>query len=205
MGVEFIASNQDVDVNFSWELDDLWKEVGAQNPEQNNKLPEIEDNNYKIESKNRKRKQEKWEIWNSEKQVFEERWITFKFNPEWDIREYVLWVPDNLKWQQIFKKSALTRLNLWDKIPPNNDEFTKIVSREQWKDMNEKYKNFRKNNLEGKCAWRWFSVYTFHRVNYVSSMWLGDKHTMSCNKDSWFLYSLSSDDELFCSVRLLKK
>lgn len=75
----------------------------------------LEDHNLKVNSDWREVKEfvgyVKWE----------ETKIKCKVSPEWDIREYVSWVPQELIWEQLFTYSAICRLGLEKRLPTYDD------------------------------------------------------------------------------------
>lgn len=76
---------------------------------------QLENNNLRVNSDWRKVKKFTWYI------KWKENKITCKVSPEWDIREYISWVPQELIWEQLFTYDAICRLGLEKRLPIYDD------------------------------------------------------------------------------------
>ena len=75
----------------------------------------LEDQNLKVNSDWREVKEFSWYV------KWEKTEIKAKVNTEWDIREYVSWVPKELIWEQLFTYNAICRLGLEKRLPTFDD------------------------------------------------------------------------------------
>ena len=72
-------------------------------------IPELEDENFKVDSTKRTKIEE------------DENGVRVKINPEWDIREYIWGVQKNLIWEQLFTYDSALRetRKVGKKLPPS--------------------------------------------------------------------------------------
>ena len=95
----------------------------------------LEDHNLKVNSDWREVKEFTWYV------KWEETQIKCKVSPEWDIREYVSWVPQELIWEQLFTYSAICRLWLEKRLPTYDDikVLDSSVLAGYWSPLNKKF------------------------------------------------------------------
>lgn len=83
----------------------------------------LEEHSHKVDSTWRETKIIKWPLGEWEN-IFKA-----KISPEWDIYEYISWVPDDIIWEQLFSWKAIERLWLQDRLP--DEEHIQEISK--WK------------------------------------------------------------------------
>lgn len=184
---------KDVRIMIMWDKESKEKEK---------KIPQFEDKNHRETSNETwKIKEEKANIWNGEK--YETKKIKVKISPEWDIKEYVSWVPSNLIGQQLFSKKALTRLWLLNRLPANTWVIQGMIDAQPWKDATEKYANFYEKNIKNRLAGYWNpNAKEFSSVDEWVDCWLADGNYAIFDENTWNCYNTNND--YFFSVCLLK-
>jgi len=122
-------------------------------------MTELETTNFKVDSTWRKVKEFTWYVkWKKTK-------IKCKVNKEWDIREYVSWVPEELIWEQLFTYNALCRLWVEKRLP----------TFEQIKEMK-----------EPSLAGYWIpNSKKFSSIGERSNMWLAGGNNAHFNQNKW--------------------
>ncbi|EKD24524.1 MAG: hypothetical protein ACD_80C00214G0003 [uncultured bacterium (gcode 4)] len=167
-------------------------------------ISELEEQNHREKSdKTRKIKKESAKIWDWKKYTIEK--IEVKTNPEWDIKEYVSWVPNHLIWEQLFSKKALRRLKWSFGRLPTKRMIQKIINTQPWETIDEKYVNFRKKYIEHRLAGSLETIEeNFHDINWLMHCWLdGYGDCANFGQDTW------ADDhtyvDSFYSVCFLKE
>ena len=127
-------------------------------------MKKLEDQNLKVTSDWREIKEfigyVKWE----------ETKIKCKVSPEWDIREYVSWVPQELIWEQLFTYSAICRLWLEKRLPTFDD--IKVLD-------------------SSFLAGYWTPNYEkFYGIGGRSSVWLAGGYNADFIHDEWFRHDI---------------
>lgn len=177
------------------------------------RIPEFEKRNHREKSGNTwKIKEEKkvvlwnwrWSIFGIERKQIEQM-IKIKTNPEGDIKEYVSWVPAHLIGEQFFKKEAIKRLWLYNRLPANKAMIGKIIKAQPWKRDKDKYAYFYKKYLENKLSGVWSSKdESFHNIDRIVNFLLADDSIEFFCEDVF--YGLGdADSDWFFSVRLIKQ
>ena len=174
--------------------------------EKDDKVPEFEEKNYRIESKDWKIIKEKADITIGD--GFETKIIEVKVNPDWDIKEYVSWVPEALIGEQVFSKIAMTNLALdgvllWSKVPENEFAIQEMIDAQPWEDDTQKYDIFFNGYINNRrVGYRDPRYGRFNNVDLWIDLWLADGSHAFFSKYGW--NCRRTDDDYFCSIRLLK-
>ena len=119
-------------------------------------MNKLEATNYRVNSDWRKIKSFDWYVdWEKTK-------IKAKVNKEWDIREYISWMPTNLIWEQLFTWNAVVRLWLEKRLPKYED-----------------FKDIKTDIFPGY----WDPDYkTFSHLHTRADCWLADSTNIELNK-----------------------
>lgn len=175
--------------------------------EKDDKVPELEAKNYRVESNEKwKIVKEKADIWDGE--AYETKIVEVKVNPDWDIKEYVSWVPEQLIGEQVFSKIAMTNLALdgllpWSKLPADKFAIQEMIDAQTWEDDTTKYNNFFNTYIKDKLPGYFDPAYgRFNNVDAWIDLRLADGSHAYFSKYGWNCRSTNPD--YFCSIRLFK-
>ena len=136
------------------------------------KMPKLEKENFKIqwtieekEALGRTKIQAKGYI------NWKETNITVLQNPQSDIWEYVDWVPEIFKWEQLFTLEAALRetKNAGKKMVWSLYEMDRLIDREYWSD----YISFKRENMKF-VGWRKSDNQVFENINKEFTLWFAD-------------------------------
>ena len=121
-------------------------------------MNKLEATNYRVNSDWREIKSFYWYVdWEKTK-------IKAKVNKEWDIREYISWMPTNLIWEQLFTWNAVVRLWLEKRLPKYED-----------------FKDLKTDIFPGY----WGTIYDrFYNLNKRADCWLADGYDIEITKDN---------------------
>ena len=137
----------------------------------------LEATNLKVNSDWREVKDFIWYV------KWKEAEIKAKVNPEWDIWEYVSWVPNELIGEQLFTYDALCRLELEKRLPSFED-----------------IKDLKDINLAGY----WLpDNEIFYGIGVRSYVWLAGGYIAYFGQNEWYRYNDNRDYGF--SGRLLKE
>ena len=138
---------------------------------------QLEAHNLRVNSDWRKKEKFTWYV------KWKETKIKCKVSPEWDIREYVSWVPTELIGEQLFTYNAICKLGLENRLPTFDD-----------------IKQLDSASLAG--YWHPNNG-GFNDIGERSSVWLAGGDNAGFNQNEWGRYSSYRDYGF--SVRLLKE
>ena len=148
-------------------------------------MNKLESTNHKVNSDWRETKDFTWYVlWKKTK-------IKCKVNPEWDIFEYISWVPSNLIGEQLFTFYAVKRLGLEKRLPTFED-FSNGNHKQFIKDSNILFSGSRDPFDEG-----------FHSIGIREELRLSDGDNIEVYEDN----ILHTDNDHSCgfSLRFLKE
>lgn len=177
----------------------------------------LEKENFKIDSSNWEIKTVDW--W----EPFLKHEIKIKVNPEWDIIEYISWLPEEMIWEQLFTYNAAIREteknnkriptieNIKWIIEIEDSEWIRFIFLDEWNKSRTKWYDF-VDLINLKSLWLCYPLegkYVFWNIDNFDYRWLLDESVVCLRSDMYDFndfqnFSWSNWNIWFCSVRCYK-